>query len=77
MGACRNLPVSLGEYTMTTSSMSFTRALSSAVSSMGSAYEGAPERNNTADMILNLFIRGFCFGMQSYDESSGGAILIY
>lgn len=62
---------------MTTSSMSFTRALSSAVSSMGSAYEVAPERNNIADMMLNLSIRGFCFGMQSYDESSGGAILIY
>ncbi len=52
---------------MTTSSMSFTRALSSAVSSMGSAYEGAPERNNIADMMLNLSIRGFCFGMQSYE----------
>ncbi len=29
---------------------------------MGSAYEGAPERNNTADMILNLSIRGFVSG---------------
>ena len=48
---------------MTTSSMSFTRALSSAVSSMGSAYEGAPERNNTPITPAGQIIYGICCGL--------------
>ena len=76
-GAWRSFPVSLGDDTITISSMSFTRVLSSSVSSVGRAYACRPEQAAVAKMRCNLFMSTFVFGGQNYAKSPGGAILKY
>ena len=61
---------------MTTSSMSFTRVLSSVASSVERAWAGNAGRTASAASMIVLSMLSACFGLQSYGERLCGAILI-